>query len=100
MAGSHQVLTETLDLAKPKHWLRLFDFQQRVQDPKAVRWTKNLAPIARNSASVQTWLGFKWKQALPNGCGSKLMVPFWLVGAPPISVYVVGIGMFTEGTGF
>ena len=30
------------------------------------------------------------------GCGSKPMVPFWGVGAPPISEPIlVGIGMFT-----
>ena len=33
-----------------------------------------------------------------NSCGSKPMVPFWLVGAPPIYSILAGIGMFTGGT--
>ena len=34
----------------------------------------------------------------PYGCGSTPMVPFWLVGAPPmLEPVLVGIGMFTGG---
>ena len=56
--------------------------------------------LGQPSASWAVAVGVGFAQDL-NGCGSKPMGSHFWVGAPPIlEPILVGIGMFTGGTGF